>query len=164
MTSVSIKLSSVEITEFSISEFEGKQLMLSLPRDHISSISLQRGISAERPIVEVAIGILFILAGFYIFWSFFWSIWKSILLEPGSTPSPNTAAAKFSILGLLFVPVGVLMLKKALKRRFFLSVETKNKGCRKVIFDDDLAYYEIRSFLENAIKTYGYPIKLKNPE
>lgn len=163
MNSTPLKLSSVEITDSFISEKEGNQTILSLSRNQIKSISLGRGLNAERPIIEIVIGIAFLVVSVYISWPFFWAIWESIFLHPGYKDAPLPSVAKFSILGLLFVPIGLSFITKALRRRYFLLIET-NKDKRKILFYDNLTYYEIRSFLENASKTYGYIIKMQDPE
>lgn len=155
MNNFSLRLSPVEISADTVSEIDGKQLMVSLPRDQIASLTLQKGIKSERPIVSIAIGVLLILMGFYIFLPMFLDLWGPILLEPGSNLSPRHAPTSFVVMGLVPIPIGLYLIITALQKRYFLLVVTANGMKRKIVFDDDISYSEIRSFVEQVHTKYG---------
>ncbi len=158
MNNSSIRLSSVEFSGASVSEIDGNQMMLSLPREQIASMTLERGIKSERPLVDILIGSAFILTGFYVYWPLLLSLWGKIFLSPGSELAPRIASSKLIVFGLILVPVGVYLIFTALKKRYFLLIITTHGMKRKIVFDADISYTEIRSFIEQVRTRYGYQI------
>jgi len=63
-----IECSSVRFTNEGIIEFDQKKgsKSLDIKRNNIDKISLQYGTCSERPIVDILIGLIFLLAGIYI--------------------------------------------------------------------------------------------------
>ena len=158
-----LRLSSAEISNSSITEFQGEQPVLSIPRDQIHSISLRYGIKAERPILNVLIGGALIAVGVYIIWPFVWQMVGPLFFAPGSKPAPRFPAIRFAVLCLMLIPVGFFILQ-GLQRRYFLLITTQTGGKRKIVFDQALPYNEIRSFIENVRAEFGYDIVLRTRE
>ncbi len=152
-----LRLSSAEISNSSITEFQGEQPVLSIPRDQIHSISLRYGIKAERPILNVLIGGALIAVGVYIIWPFVWEMVGPLFFAPGSKSAPGYRAIRFAVLCLLVIPVGFFILQ-GLQKRYFLLITTRSGARRKIVFDEDLPYNEIRSFIENVRAELGYDI------
>lgn len=162
MNNQSLRLSSVEISADTIKEIDGNQLMLSLSREQISSMTLQRGIKSERPIVDVVIGLVFISLGIYIFLPML-LYWLSFLRQDSSM-TPRDSPSRFIAMGLVTIPIGIYIISTAFQKRYFLLIGTTNGAERKIVFDSDLSYSEIRSFTAQAQTAFGYHISATTHE
>lgn len=157
-------LSSVQITSERISELDSGQIVKTIERAKIISISLKYGISSERTILQVAFSIILIGAGL-----FFGLIpVGEMLLDAYYHQEVKIGRAGgrgliFLIFSIFFIPFGVSTLLSAIRKRFYLAVKTTNDQ-RKIIFDDDISFIDIKIFIESVKLNYGYDIRLDNNE
>jgi hypothetical protein len=158
MNNLSVRLSSVEITAASVTEIDGKQVIVSLPRDQIVSLTMQKGIKSERPIVDIVIGAVLILMGVYIFLPMLSGLCSPSFLEPQNNLNSRYTPMHFVVMGLVPIPIGIYLIFNALQKRYFLQIYTTKGMKRKIVFNDDISYSEIRSFIEQAQSKYGYHI------
>ena len=161
MNNLVLRLSSVEISDSQIAEIDGNRLMEALPREQIVSMSLQRGIKSERPIIEIVIGTIFILIGGYIFLPMLSDLLNAISFGPVES---RYGARKFVAMGLVFIPLGIYLIFDALRKRYFLLIATRTGKKRKIVFNTDISYSELRSFIDQARTKYGYHISATIPE
>lgn len=144
-----------------VAEIDGNQVMVSLPRDQIASMTLHHGIKSERPIIDITIGVIFIFIGIYIFFPMLSSLVSAIFLGP---IVPRYNASKFVSMGLVFVPIGIYFIADVIRKRYFLLITTKRGDKRKIVFNSDISYTELRSFIDQAKMKYGYEISAILPE
>ncbi len=156
-----LRLSSVEISDNQVAETDGNRLIVSFPREQIVSMSLQRGIKSERPIIDIGIGATFFLIGFYIFLPILSDLLTAIVSGPVVS---RYGARRFVAMGLVFIPLGIYLIFDALRKRHFLLIAMIHGKKRKILFNTDISYTELRSFINEAQTRYGYHISEMIPE
>lgn len=141
-----IRFSDQEIAEVDPSRPGGRPV-LRIPRDRIREIHLRWGIQAARPLVQLVLGGGFLAAAGYILVTMLWEWFRH-----GGVIHVEVVAG-LVVLGV----VGGWLLFTALRRGFYLAVQTNNAR-EKVRFDRRLPRQEIQPFLNEARRRFGYEI------
>ncbi|MDH3353124.1 MAG: hypothetical protein OEL87_01635 [Nanoarchaeota archaeon] len=154
-----IEYSSVRFTQNEIIEFDEKnksQQLLNIKRENINKISLIYGVASERPIVDIIIGTIFLLAGIYIGLPLLENL---ITTLPQSAPGESSFyPSKFVSWSLLFFPCSAIFYYLAFRRRYYFKVETK-QGPRKIVFNSKIPSVLIQKFIKDVKATFGWEIK-----
>jgi len=130
------------VTPDKISMVEGRTEVITVRKADIKKVSLGFGYQAERPVVQVVFGIvLFLIAAYPILRLY--SAWMGYL---------RMYAMEFMLLGL--IPLGIWMIRSALKYGYYLSIELENDH-RKLGFQNECQEDDLKEFFKQ-IAILGY--------
>lgn len=150
-----LECSSVCVTATEITEKDNEKVLISIPKEQIERITLKHGLKANRPFIEMCIGIGLIALGYF---TGILPI-KSFLIKIINEPEVNIRPTLYTIfMALIWTPLGVYLTIDALKRRYYLLIETVS-GKKKAVFKDDLTKSEVITFINNIRDKYRYNIK-----
>jgi hypothetical protein len=136
----------VRLTEDALQEFEGEQIVLSLPLAEIRRARLEHGTAAERPTVQLALGIVLLFGGG-------WAAWRVgglLLADEGSLVVLGAAVC----VGV----AGLAVLASGWRRRFYLLIEM-GADRRKLVFGRYAQPKGLALFLER-LKRNGLQLEL----
>jgi len=142
-----LQYDSMKVWDAGIGEMDQRRAVVFVPRTEIRGLEFAYAAGAERPLVTILLGI-FVLAVsatpiLYLLGTLIWGGTLNIKI--------------FLILGL--APLGLWLLRFALKRRLVLIVHTA-KGSRKMVFQGSSDLDAIRDFVLQAGNRYGYTVAL----
>ena len=142
-----VQLGSVIITEREILEYQDGCVVARVPRDTTVRLAITTGIVAERPVLQVVLGIGLVTAGAYFALVFFtWLVFQSEI-------------RKWSGMLILMAPFGLWLCLDAARRGTTLRVTTK-AGTRKMRFGGNRSQSELMGFVVAATKELGCRIDL----
>jgi hypothetical protein len=143
-----IVLGSVRITAEEIAEMSDGVPAVRVPRADITRIVLKRAVAAERPIVQMLLGLAMMTPGIFFFrtvWSW-WSYGGTLHLT--------------DLLWFVFLfPLGLWLVLAAARKRFPFHVETRNDR-RKVVFKGKHTPEAVKSVADEACHRFNYPVEL----
>jgi hypothetical protein len=128
-----------------VKEFDGAQVMASIPKAEITSIKFSYGESVEKPVIQIIAGIVSCLLGFFI------GVWplagylSNLYMQRGG----HIALIVFAIPLIL---IGIYLIVPVFSRCSYLLVNTQS-GKRKLTMKDCSP-----SEIVTAARTFGYPI------
>lgn len=123
------------------------QVMVSVPREEIVHLAIQRGSHAERPLIQAAFSVLMIFMGLAPIAAFLDIAIGDLPLKAGSM--------------VAFLPFGCWGLWSALARGFFILVDLKNDR-RKLPIDLGTSLVEIRQLIQDVERSFGYSIEWRD--
>lgn len=149
------RLGNIEISESEISEYDRNLKAVIIPKERIATISIEHGISEERPIISILIGLIILSFGI----GFELLPISRMLLRSinGESVHGNMGIFAFAV-PLLFI--GVWFILKTMRYSYFIKVATV-KRTRKIPVGKSAQKTEIQSFIEDCNSTLGYNILLK---
>lgn len=140
-----IEYRSVRIAEDKVCQMDEIQEIITIDKKDISRMELLHGLAAERPLVQLVFGSILTIVGLYPLKIIYgWLTLGGILYD-------------IQILFLALVPLGIWMIKGAIRKQYFISVETQN-DTRKFIFKGEIEEVEMKEFLEKANRRWNYRI------
>jgi hypothetical protein len=143
-----------------VSELDGKQTSKTIQKNEIESISLEYGICSERTVLQIIFCTFVILLGFYLglipTGKFIYDIYSHTGVEGSHSSYKGLILILFPLLFIL--PFGIYSLLTTVRKRYYLSVKTKNDK-RKIVFYDTMQDHEITFFIHSAKEKYGYAIE-----
>jgi hypothetical protein len=147
------RLGNIEISENSVSEYDRNFKAVVIPKEEITTISLEHGFSEERPIISIIIGLITMVLGIGLgLLPILQMLQRSI---SGEYVHGNMGIFAFSV-PLLFI--GGWFILKALRYNYFLKVDTTNRT-RKMPFGKSIEKTAIQSFIEDCNSILGYNIQ-----
>ncbi len=132
--SKTISYLNIEINDKTITEMDDINIVIQLPVDEINTISYKYGCTAERPLVNIILGIIFIGSGLHSLPSIYY--WFT---EGGTITEFDFVIPMLSVLGLWLISTVVIS-------RHYLHVFTVNDS-RKLILRGDVVRDELDCFL-----------------
>lgn len=120
-----------------ISMVEGKTEVITVRKEDIKRITLDKGYQAERPIVQIVFGVIVLAIALYPILRLF-----GVLMGYVRT---NITMTTSGFVILCFIPLGAWMIQSALKQGYFLSVELENDH-RKLGFKTKCKKADLREF------------------
>jgi hypothetical protein len=136
----------IRFTEEDIQELDGNQVVVSVPRKEITSISLRYGESVERPILQLLGGIILCVIGLVI--GVRPIIWVFFEREPVGEP---VALKPFAFAAPLIL-IGAAVIIPIFRRSHYLLVTTKND--RRKLTIRNVTPVEVINSAQNA----GYEV------
>jgi hypothetical protein len=136
--------SGILIAPEKIAMFQGKSEVASVQKKDIQTITLEEGYQSERPILQIAFGIVILLLPLY-----------SILYLLGGLLSGATIRVPI-LLALAFAPLGIWMIREGIRRGYYLHITLEN-DTRKLGFDKNCDQTALKAFLKDASQL-GYVI------
>jgi len=130
-----------------VAEERGGRNVVSLPREAVRRIQLLRGPAGERLIPQAAFALLLVAIGVVAA-----AYLLGQLRTSGGTLHLNVAG------GVIFIPLGALILWSAFRPRYYLRVQTTN-DMRKVGFLPKASVEEIAGFVNLAQRVHGYEVE-----
>lgn len=116
-----VEYGDIRFTPDHIAILDCDEEVVTIPLESIRALTLERGFTAERPLPEALLGLACcLLAALALRRVVWWLIWGGTLWD-------------VQILLLLLLPLGVSLLRHAVRRGFYLLVEI-NHGVRKFAF------------------------------
>ncbi|MCM0082117.1 hypothetical protein L4X63_10995 [Geomonas sp. Red32] len=115
---------SVRFTETKIEELDDGQVMISIPKNEISSLQLSYGQTVEKPKTQLLAGSLLIIMGFFI------GLWPLLGYLSESHPKGGAFGAIIGSALTLFV-FGFYLIKPIFSKGYYILIVT-NHGSRKV--------------------------------
>lgn len=126
-----------------ITETDRGRQVLHVAKPGITAITLRHGCSSHRPLLELILGLAFLLTGL-------WGL-PALIRNPGAF----RIDLMFVFLGL----IGAMMLFDVMKRRFFLEIVSGNTTT-KIPFSKDADITQIREFCSNLEHKWQYNVKV----
>ncbi len=148
MDSTYIFFNGILATPYRISMVEGKTEVITVRKEDIKQITLEKGYQAERPIVQLAFGIIVLGVSFF-----------PVLRLYGALTG-YTRMHAMEIMILAFAPVGIWLIQGAMKHGYFLSVELENDR-RKLGFQTKCKKADLREFVRQ-VAILGYTVDTSN--
>jgi len=139
----------IRTDRFKVVEMKDEAEVLNISRDDLERISLKRGLSAERPVLQLLFGLAMTVPGLlmlpaYYRWAF---AGAEITIGP-------------AVIFVFLIPVGIWFATNALRRRYFLYLELSS-GSRKTEFPRGTAVDAIKEYLALVESDFGYEIHLE---
>ena len=125
-----------------ISEVHGKKLILFIPAAEIEHLELKFGRSEHRPLVSLAIGMVFILIGVFGL--------AYLFLAP--------RGFRYELAMMVFGFIGGTIIFDVLKQRYFIEVR-RPKGLGRLVFSKNVSPEGLRDFCRQVGLVYGHQIK-----
>jgi hypothetical protein len=149
-----MNLSSIEVSEESISEMDGKWKSVSILRKDIVDISLKYGFTTERPVTQAAVNIVLIMLGLSL------GVYPlyGVLLHH-DFPSEGAYPLDIFAYAVPLIIIGVYLFYRMCAKRFYLLVRTE-KDNRKLVFKDKVSQGEVKAFVMNC-KSLGYGVRIE---
>lgn len=133
----------VRVGEDGIAEMDGALPTIFIPRDDITAVELCHGSGAQRPVVALVVGVILLVL----------SLLPLVMIANAlrrSEPFPAKVIA-----AVAFVFPALWLLDLALRRRWFLRVQTR-RGARKIVFSKTTDQVSAESFLSSARSRFRY--------
>lgn len=145
---MSPRRSEIRIDPIVLEEREDGEVAVSLGREHVARVELARGTPAERPILQLGLGVL--SAG-----GAAWMLWRvALFLWAGRASGGGWATlAGGSVIALV---IAVAMIRRVLARREYLRVSLHDGTRRKVLLPVDLSHEE-RAEVIARLHEHGWP-------
>ena len=140
-TKETLKYDNIVVSPRGIAEASGKKAVVFVPADEIERITLHFGKSDHRPMVSIALGVVFILVGVFGLVEMVWSM----------------RGYRYKIAMVALGLIGASFINDALKQRFFLEVQGK-KGARRLILSKNAERSGIHEFCNQVRTIYKYDI------
>jgi hypothetical protein len=129
-------------------ELQDGEPVVTIPIENIMLVTLDHGVASERT------SLLLVVGGSMLAFSL-WILFGAVrLLLEGGVPY------EFELAFVLLAPIGVALLHLALRKRFFLLVQTRDET-RKVAFDADATQREAQQFLDSLRPSLHCPVRSK---
>ena len=125
-----------------MSEVHGKKLILFIPAAEIDHLELKFGRAEHRPLVSLAIGIVFMLIGAFGL--------VYLFLAP--------RAFRYELAMMVFGFIGGTIIFDVLKQRYFIEVR-RPKGLGRLVFSKNAQPAGLRDFCQLVGSVYGHQIK-----
>lgn len=139
------QLDRVRISAAGVAEMDEHRYAIAIPRAEVLGIELSFGSAAERPIISAILGVSFACVATFL------AALIVLAIRDGHVAVPKAAIA-----GVAFYLPAWWLLDLALRRRFFLRVQTPS-GSRKLVFHDRHDAAEVERFVTAARLRFGYP-------
>lgn len=117
-----------------------------VPRNAIVRVELRRGVTGERPVLQLLFGGTLVAAGLYLF------SWVGGLADWGGHVPARPVAC-----GLPMVALGAWVLWHGLRRAYYLHVQTQGDA-RKLVLGSRVSLVEVSALLEAARARFGYAV------
>jgi hypothetical protein len=142
----SITCGNIRFSEEDVKELDGGQVLVSIKRSDIQSITVCYGQSSEKPVVQVAIGIFTLLIGCSI------GLWPLIgyIVNLGTRSGGHIAPIAFAVPLIL---IGVYIILPVFRRCYYLLIITSGLEKRKLPLDG----CAVRDVVE-ACQALGYSV------
>jgi hypothetical protein len=144
-----LQYGSVKAWDAGIGEMDRTRAVVFVPRAEVRSLELAYAPGAERPLVVILLGVLVLAV----------SLSPLLHLLSVLAWGGRLKVSLFYILG--FAPLGLWLLRFALKKRLVLVVHTA-KGRRKIVFQGSPDLDAARDFVHQISSRYSYPVELSN--
>ncbi len=149
-----IKLYSVQFSSSEVCELDDGKVLVSIPRDKIRKLSLQRGTSANRPLPQFIIALILIVIG--VFCS------SPILRFLTDAMSANAGHASITGLQLLafgvpMILIGIWLIAEIVRKKYYLLIQTED-GSQKIAFESKAELLRINLFIRDVHQEFGYSI------
>ena len=118
----------IVLSEKGVSEFSHGQRMIFVPKEQIQRIEIKFGSRAERPLVQIILGLLLVGLGF--------------------------VELRWGIGFILFGGLGVFCLYEVIRKGYYLHVISSNDA-RKVVIKGAIQKTELAKFIKAAVQ-FGY--------
>lgn len=148
-----LEYGNVRFSEERIEALDGGHPVLRIAREEIGQLALQWGLQAARPLIQAAIGLVFISTGGWVLVNFF-----SKIFFYGGWVAPKVEG----LLGTL-IPFGGWLLGTSLRRGYYLEVRSR-RGRDKIPFARDASRAEIETFVSRAQRDFGYVVRTDLPD
>ena len=140
--------SGVRVSQLAIAETSSGRVVVHVPGVDVLDITVRHGLAAERPVGVIACGLLLISVGavfvrHLIMW--FWQGGKAYVEEG---------------FGAGLIVLGALLVRSALRRRYFVAVRTAS-DLRKLAFAPEARREEVLQFVTRAGQILGCPIRIE---
>jgi hypothetical protein len=146
----SLEYASVKAWEAGIAEMDHKRPIVFAPRAEIHSLELAYASGAERPLVTILLGVAVLAV----------SVSPLLFLLGVLYFGGHMHLKLLSILA--FAPLGLWLLRFAMKKRYILIVHT-SKGKRKAVFQGPVDLNHARGFMSEISSRYGYTVIVSEP-
>lgn len=134
---------SVRVGADGIAEMDGRLPIVFVPRSNIVAVEVRHGSGAQRPLITLAVGALLIALSF-----------MPLLMIANASRRAEPFPTKV-IAAVAFVVPGLWLLDLAVRRRWFLHVETR-RGVKKILFSKAVNQVSVESFVSSARARFGY--------
>ncbi len=142
-----LRYEGVVVAANEVAEERRGRRVVAVPREAIRRIEVARGPRGERLVAQAAFACLLFVLGLLSA-----AILLGELRATYATIHLNLAA------GLVFVPLGGLVLWSALRPAYFLRVRT-DRDMRKVVFEPKAQADGIADFIERVRRVHGYEVE-----
>jgi len=140
-----LRYDSVKAWDAGIGEMDRTRAVVFVPRADVRSLELAYGSGAERPLVVILLAVAVLAV----------SVSPLLFLLAVLTFGGQMNGKLFYILS--FTPLGLWLLRFALKKRLVLVVHTA-KERRKMVFQGSSDLVAVRDFVHQIGSRYGYPV------
>ncbi|MGA9778748.1 MAG: hypothetical protein WBS33_10810 [Verrucomicrobiia bacterium] len=127
------------VSEKGVSEFGHGQRLIFVPKEQIQRIEVKFGSQAERPLVQIILGLLLVGLGF---------VGLSLLISGGFVE------LRWGIGFILFGGLGVFCLYEVLRKGYYLHV-ISSSDTRKLVIKGAISKTEFSKFIKAAVQ-FGY--------
>lgn len=152
MDSTYIFFNGILATPERISMVEGKTEVITVRKEDIKRITLDKGYQAERPILQIVFGVIVLVITLYPMLKFLGVLMGLLRM--------NVTMTTTGFVILCFVPLGAWMIQSGLKQGYYLSVELENDH-RKLGFKTKCKKSELREFVR-LMADLGYIVDISN--
>jgi hypothetical protein len=136
---VALKCDNIIVSSRGITEADGNKVIVFVPVNEIERITLKFGRSEHRPIISLAIGIIFALIGLFGLFEIIWA----------------TRGWRYEIGMMLLGAIGGSLIFDTLKQRFFLEVH-KKVGVSRLVFSKNAKKDAIENFCKEVKAIYKF--------
>jgi len=152
---LSMRYSTVEISESAISQLDGGTVVANVPKEEIRKVILCHDSRSRYPFLRFFTGFVLILIGLILFADAFLKAEGEVVL----------LHIKSFTLGIPVIPIllwgmiggGIWLIRGVFRGRFNFLIKT-GTGDRKVFFGEATDTRDIRDFVGKAVSEYGYEI------
>jgi hypothetical protein len=142
-----VRYLSVELSAEGVAEWVDRRRAVFVPRVEITAIELRRGVAAERPLVQLVLGVAFLVGGVGLV------VGGAHGLSSGLV---RTSARLLAAAGMLSV-LGCYLLYSALRPQHYLFVRNRTDGS-KIVFAGKADLRAIEQALRAASERWGYEV------
>jgi hypothetical protein len=129
----------IVVSEKGLSEFSHGQRIIFIPKEQIQRIEIKFGSQAERPLVQIILGLLLVGLGL---------VGLFLLISAGFVE------LRWGIGFILFGGLGVFCLYEVLRKGYYLDVISSN-DTRKLVIKGVIKKTELSKFIKTAVQ-FGY--------
>jgi hypothetical protein len=146
----SLEYGSVRVWEAGVAEMDHKRPIVFVPRAEIHSLELAYASGAERPFITIFLGVAVLAVSI-----------SPLLFLLGVYYFGGHMHLKLLYI-LAFAPLGLWLLRFAMKKRYILIVHT-SKGARKAVFQGPVDPSHARGFMSEISSRYRYTVNVSEP-
>jgi hypothetical protein len=152
-TTQKLELGDVRFSEERVEALDRGHPVLRIARKEIDHLALRWGLQAARPLVQAAIGVVFLSVGG----------WVVVNLVGKFLFYGGWVAPKLEGLLATLIPIGGWLLWTSFRRGYYLEVRSR-RGRDKIPFARDVSRAEIEALLGQAQQAFSYVVRTDLPD